>query len=628
MIIVKTLVALIAVVALQSPAIAQDVHDGVKNAPGIEPAVEPFPAGKAVYTSNCAVCHETASGRAPHRSILAHYSPEAIRKALISGSMQSQGAALSEEQKTEVAQFLTRTKIGARVETPEPEMCEPDRAGFDMDRPPAFTGWGFDPQSTHSVSSDRAGIGPDELSRLKVKWAFGFPNANRARSQPALGGGALFVGSHDGQVYALDRETGCVRWIYEGSAEVRTGIVVSPWEAGAKDAASLTFFGDFAGNVYALDTFSGSQVWKKRAESHTAAVITGTPTLHDGLLYVPVSSLEEGAAASPTYECCTFRGSVVAFDADTGAEQWRTYLVDEPKPREAPSEDKNDHFGPSGVAVWTSPTIDQKRGQLYVTTGDNYSQPATELSDAIVALDLKTGKINWHFQATEGDAWNVACVLPDAPNCPEDAGPDFDFGATPILARGSDRREYVLAGQKSGIAYAVDPDTGGLRWQHRLGRGGLSGGIHFGIAASKGRLFVPVSDLPDGQPSEFPLSPGMYAVDIATGTRLWSAPAPDVCNDRPLCVTGYGASVTATPDLLIAGADDGYVRIYDTVGGKVLWEFDTARAFETVNGVAAHGGAISGSAGPIVEGGQMIVSSGYGFVSKMPGNLLLVLEAD
>jgi polyvinyl alcohol dehydrogenase (cytochrome) len=313
-------------------------------------------------------------------------------------------------------------------------------------------------------------------------------------------------------------------------------------------------------------------------------------------------------------------------DAATGAQKWRTYMVDKPVKQE-PEADGTAFLGPSGVAVWTAPVIDEERGLLYVTTGDNYSNPATELSDAVVALDLQSGEIKWHSQVTEGDAWNVACYVQNA-NCPEDAGPDYDFGSAPILASGKDGKQYLLAGQKSGIAYGFDPGTHELLWQTRVGRGGAAGGIHFGIATSEGRLFAPVSDLPTGETGDFPLSPGVYALDIATGERLWNAPSPDVCGTRKHCIKGYAAAITATSELLFAGSDDGHLRIFDAATGKVLWDFDAVTDFETVNGVKAQGGAFSGGSAPIVQGGQLIVPSGYGFASKMPGNVLLVFDAE
>jgi polyvinyl alcohol dehydrogenase (cytochrome) len=599
----------------------------LEETPGVMPAQSRFPLGEMVYRRSCARCHDRGIARAPQPVVLSYMTPEAIYRVLTEGAMSSQGSLLTDDKKIAVAQHITNREMGSAENKPALNMCEGEHANFDRSQIPPFANWGLDKQGTHGIASDVAGIGRGNAGKLRLKWAFGFYGANRARSQVALGGGAIFVGAQDGAVYALDRETGCVRWSFTASAEVRTGIVLDSWEQGDENANPLAYFGDFSGNAYAVEAFTGKVVWKVEADRHPAAVLTGTPSLHEGTLYVPVSSLEEASAASPSYKCCSFRGSILALEAATGKEKWRSWLVSEPV-SQSPEADGTQFLGPSGVAAWTAPAIDEQRGLLYVTTGDNYSNPATELSDALVALDLETGAIRWHNQVTQGDAWNVACYTRTG-NCPEGAGPDYDFGAAPLLAAGKDGKQYILAGQKSGIAYAFDPDTHELVRQIRLGRGGAAGGIHFGIAAADGRLFVPVSDLPTGEPNDFPLSPGVYALDIASFERLWDAPSPeDACADRKQCIKGYAAAITATPELVFAGSDDGHLRIFDAATGEVLWDFDAVREFETVNGVAARGGAFSGGSAPVAEGGQLIVPSGYGFASKMPGNVLLVFEAE
>lgn len=625
--IVAAALAMLAAI-ISSTALRANTPDFAKNMPGPKQQDELFPLGAQIYREHCAACHDSGAGRAPQRVVLGFMTPEAILHALTSGAMSAQGSSLSEEQKVAVAQHLTQKKIGSARKASAAPMCKGERAKFDRGKVPPFVNWGLDDENSHGIATGVAGIDRSNVKTLKLKWAFAFPDANRARSQPALGGGAIFVGSQDGTVYALDRETGCVRWTFKAATEVRTGIVLSPWQAGDDQANPLAFFGDFAGNAYAVEAFTGKLAWKVEADTHPATVITGTPALHGDTLYLPVSSLEEGAAAFPDYKCCTFRGSVLALDAKTGAIKWRRWLVPEAQLVKSEEPDGVDFFGPSGVAVWTAPAIDAARGRIYVTTGDNYSNPTSELSDSIVALDMKTGAVVWHYQATRGDAWTVACVTRTGGYCPDDSGPDFDFGAGPVLAIGGDGKQYLLAGQKSGIAFALDPDTGQLAWQQRLGRGGMSGGVHFGIAATEGTLFVPVSDLPDGKPSDFPLSPGVYALDIASGKRLWAAPAPDVCGGRKLCVRGYGGAITVTSELVFAGSEDGHLRIFDSKTGETVWDFDTARDFETVNGVKGFGGAISGGAAPIAHDGQLLVSSGYGFISNLPGNVLLVFEAE
>ncbi|PEQ12844.1 pyrrolo-quinoline quinone [Novosphingobium sp. PC22D] len=583
-----------------------------------------FPEGAAIYEKHCAACHDGGALRAPARIIIGNMTPAAIHASLVEGVMQMQGNALSDKQKIEVAQYLSGQVYADEAALPEPKFCAAEHRAFDVSRPPAFAGWGIDQQATHAVPVAQAGLGKADLPRLKVKWTFGFPGANRARSQPALGGGAIFVGSHNGQVYALDRETGCVRWVFKAGTEVRTGIVLSPWTKGDVRADPLVYFGDLRGNVYALHAFTGEPAWTIDADEHPAAVITAAPALYDGTLYVGVSSLEEASAAVPGYPCCTFRGSILALDAATGRQKWRKWMIDEPKPQAG-----GKFMGPAGMPVWAGLAVDPKRGHLLIATGGNYSGPATDHTDSIMALDLATGEIDWTFQAIAKDVWNVDCIMPDNDNCPENAGPDYNFGTGPVLARGKDGRDYVVDGQKEGSAYALDPDTGKLIWTRKIGRGSMIGGTHFGVAAVDGKLIVPISDAaPPMLKTDVPARPGVYALDIVTGEYLWQAPAPDPCEGRPLCLRGYSGAVTVTSELLFAGGDDGFVRIYDMADGKVLWEMDTVRDFDTVNDVPARGGAISGGAAPIVDSGQLIVSSGYGFASKLPGNALIVLEAE
>ncbi len=591
---------------------------------GRDPAAEKS-EGAQVYRANCASCHDAGVGRAPQRFNLGDYAPEAIHRALTEGAMKPQGEALSAEQRLAVSEYLTGRKMGAGLASLT--KCEDKAARFDMAEVPAFSGWGLDPAGTHAIPDKDSGLTVANAPRLKLKWAFGVPASARMRSRPALAAGAVFVGNHNGAVYALDRESGCVRWAFPAQAEVRTGIVVSPWRAGARNARPLVHFGDVAGNAYAVDMLTGTQVWKVRADDHPATIITGTPTLHAGTLYVPTSSNEEAWATSPAYACCNFRGSVVALDARTGREKWRTWMVDEPKVQ-GQSADGPDKLGPSGVAVWNSPIVDARRGLLIFATGDNYSLPATSLSDAIVALDLRTGRMRWHYQALAGDAWNVACVTKTSASCPDEEAPDFDFGAGTVLAKGANGQDYLLAGQKSGWVYGLNPANGKLAWKTRVGRGSPSGGVHFGMAASAGRLFVPITDHFAFGPADFPASPGVYALDVATGQMIWKAPSPVTKCESMVCHPGYGGALAVTGGVLLAGADDGHLRAFEASTGKLLFEDNTMRDFATINGVPARGGSISGGVGPIAWKGTVIVPSGYGFASKPKGNVLLVYSVE
>jgi polyvinyl alcohol dehydrogenase (cytochrome) len=575
--------------------------------------------GSAAYARVCAACHDTGANRAPPASALGGLSPAAILRIVTEGPMKEQAASLLAGEKAAVAEFLTGRMLGDAAAT-KPLMCPPSTTWFDAAQAPVFDGWGLDAANGHAIPASVAGLDRGALGRLKLKWALAFPDTLYSRSQPTLAGGAIYVGGDDGTVYALDPASGCAHWTFNAAGAVRSGVVA------AGGAEPLVFFGDILGHEYALDARSGKRVWSRSIDAHPNATLTAAPAYRDGVLYVAVSSLEEPAAAVATHQCCTFRGSVVALDARTGSETWRAWMVDEPKPQGRNAKGVT-RYGPSGVAIWSTPLVDAKRGLVYVATGDNYSDPTTGLSDAIVALDLKTGAVRWHYQATKDDAWNVSCGFADVGNCPGKGGPDFDFGSAPIMARGADGRDYVLAGQKSGLLYALDPATGELRWQRRVGRGGVFGGIHFGIAAEGGKVFVPVTDLADGGTYTLPARPGVFALDVATGKALWSAPAADTCDGKPFCHPGYGAAISVTPQYVLAGSMDGHLRAFDTANGQVLWDSDTNVPVTAVNGARAHGGSMAGGAAPLAYDGMVIANSGYGGLGKMPGNVLLVYDS-
>lgn len=544
--------------------------------------------------------------------------------------MQQQASTLSESERLAVVEYLTGSRPTASQSTLPPR-CSGTAAEFDAGAPPDLQGWGFTPDNRREIPTQVAGINRQNVAQLSLAWVMAFPDAVRARSHPAAAGGAIYVGSQDGTVYALERETGCMRWHFRARGEVRTGIVVSPWEAGDNSADPLLYFGDFLGNVYALKARDGSLAWQDRADAHQNATITGTPTLFEDRLYVPVSSLEVTTAADPGYACCTFRGALVAYRADDGERLWKNHTIAEVPAPQSPNSEGVMQLGPSGAPIWNTPSVDPARRQLYVGTGENYSSPAGDTSDAVLAFDMDDGSIQWVFQATAGDAWNSACVMENRTNCPQEDGPDFDFGAATILARGDDGRERVLAGQKSGMVWALDPDDGKLLWKQRVGRGGVIGGVHFGMAVSGSRLLVPISDAvadtsyPDryaGDPR-----PGLYALDIASGEIEWGWAAVDACDDRDFCMPGNSAVPTATPELAIAGSLDGHLRIHDVANGEILWDYNTARDYpDTLSGIPGRGGALEGGAAALLHGGMLFVNSGYMFNQHMPGNVLLAFE--
>lgn len=470
-----------------------------------------------------------------------------------------------------------------------------------------------------------AGITPKNVSKLRLKWAFAAPSARRVRSHPLLAGGALFMGTEDGTVYALDQETGCVRWSYLADAEVRTGIALRKINAAEGEKFQI-YFGDLLGRVYALDASSGDLLWRVRADDHPGTTITGTPTVYRDVVYAPVSSLEVVFASMDSYNCCVFRGSVVAYDAATGDELWRTFTVTETRIAQGKNAAGAQNFGPSGAPIWNSPAIDVKRQVLYVGSGENYSSPPTDTSDAIIAMKLDTGERVWHYQATPHDAWNTACSgRSKGANCPSEDGPDFDFGAGMVLTEAGDR-SLVLGAQKSGAVHAIDADSGEHQWSTRLGRGGLHGGVHFGIAVSEERAYIPISDANDFGEHESPARPGLYALAVRTGKTLWQSPLEDACLGRELCDVGIGGAITATNSLVFAGALDGWLRIHDAGTGAVLKRIDTTQEVATISGELASGGSMDGASAPLPFAGRLYVTSGYNFAGHMPGNVLLVYE--
>ncbi len=594
---------------------------------GAAPAAAQDSQAEAVWERQCTACHSgTSDSRAPSRETLALTSPEAVVRALTSGTMQEQGAALSVEERLAVAGFLTgRAPAEDGLATwdlcaASPPMPHPSAA-------PRWNGWGVSARNTRFQPADQAGLNAADVPRLTLRWAFGFPAATHAWSQPVVAGGRLFAGSHNSQVYALDAATGCTHWIFTARSAVRSAISVAP-----HGDSHAVYFGDLAGTVYAVDADTGDLLWSRRVDEHPVARITGAPTLFEGRLYVPVSSLEEASGLIPGYECCRFRGSIVALDAATGGVIWKTYTLDEPTPiGQTPGGARG--WGPSGAAIWNAPTIDAARGVLYAATGNQYTGPERETGDAVIALDLRDGAFKWTRQLLPADIFGSTCLQGAAPPvCPEEAGPDYDFGNSPILATRPDGRDLIVIGQKSGVGWALDPDNEGeVVWQYRAGAGGLNGGMQWGSATDGERAYFPVSDAPyPGFELPDPPPPGgLHAVRLDTGERVWFAPpAEPVCDPGPGCNAAQLAAITVIPGVVFSGSNDGALRAYDTRDGSVIWKYDSNRAFETVNGVPASGGSMS-AAGPAVVDGMVYVNSGYfGNGVSRPGNVLLAFGVE
>ncbi len=402
---------------------------------------------------------------------------------------------------------------------------------------------------------------------------------------------------------------------------------------GGDGGPPLAVFGDILAKLYALDARTGEPVWSFRVDDHPSATLTATPALMDGLLFVPVSSLEVIAAVDPAYECCTFRGKVLAIDAGSGTIAWEHFTIpDAPAPTGETSIGTR-ILSPSGAPIWSSPAVDKLRNRIYVGTGENYSSPADENSDAIIAIDIATGERAWQRQSTAGDAWNVACMMDANPNCPEENGPDFDHGSSMILVDLPDGGQVLTAGHKNGTVFGLDPDNAGAAlWATKIGRGSIQGGVHFGMAADGTTVYAPINDMNNTYNGDVldpdAARPGMHAIDASSGRILWSTVQKNVCpTDLQYCDPGISAAVSAVPGAVFAGHLDGFVRAYDRDTGAVLWEFDTKTPVVAVNGIEARGGGMSGS-GPAIVDGHLIVNSGYGLYFHEPGNMLAVFSVD
>ena len=584
--------------------------------------------GAAIYRAHCAQCHEGQVPKAPHKMFLQMMSGPTIHAALTRGLMTGQARALSAAQRVEVAEYLSGGPLSAAQAGTPAKQCAADAAHFDTTKAPLRAGWGY--HNARFIDAAAAGLAAGAVAKLGVAWAFEFPGGIRARSQPSIAYGAVYVGSYDGTVYALDLGSGCVRWTFKAGAEVRTGIV--PYETTGADgkATRRVVFGDVIARVYSLDALTGKLVWNAKVDDHPNATITGTPTFSAGAIYVPISSLEVTTAADASYECCKFRGAVSALDAGTGKLRWKAFAIPTPPVVVRTRPDGKRMFAPSGAPIWNSPMVDETRRLVYVGSGENYSSPASETSDSVLAFRIADGSMVWHFQGVAGDAWNVGCMMAvDHPNCPVENGPDFDFGAGTILVSLPSGRDVLIAGQKNGWVYALDPDAGGkLLWKSRVGRGGIQGGVHFGMAVDGARIYAGISDMKDehtGRTSPETPHPGITALDAASGQVLWTTPAEDVCAARKFCDPGISAAVTAIPGIVFAGHMDGRFRAYDGATGAVLKEFDTTKDYHTVSGTTAHGGSFGG-AGAAVRDGYVVVNSGYGIYFHMPGNVLLAFR--
>ena len=485
------------------------------------------------------------------------------------------------------------------------------------------TGWGIDHRNTRY--QPRSAIDSTNAQSLALKWVYGLASTT-PRSYPLVTTNTIFIGDGGRGVVALDRKTGCERWVYEHAGPLASAII--PGRIGDRD---VLIFNDRTEGMYAIDAADGAFIWHATVPDEPIPWYSGTPLVTHDSVYLPVASLEVGLAVNPLYGCCTSSGGMAAFDITTGKQRWYLPTIEEEARITGSHWLFVNEYGPSGAPVWGAPSYDAERNWLFFGTGQNYTHPTTDTSDAIFAVDATTGEVQWIQQYTENDAYTAACniVALNHPNCAKPTGPDVDFGAPTMLVRTRSGRDLLIAGQKSADAHAMDPDTGARVWTENLGRGGIIGGVHWGLAANEalGLVFVPISDKAIvGFPSPGDPQPGLYALDIESGEPRWTFSRESRCADQE-CVFGLSSAIIASNDIVATGSIDGFLEVFDARSGAVLWRHDAWRDYAAVNGVATAGGAFDAH-GPMIADDLLIVTSGYGYVGRQRGgNALLVFQA-
>lgn len=599
--------------------------------------------GSSIYMQRCAACHDAGIDRAPKIDSLREMTPQAVLAALETGAMIQMASGLSSEQRRAVSEYVAgKTFASTRdlAAAPTQGLCANAPGTFEMSKNgPIWNGWGSNTSNTRFQSGAEAGLTAADVPKLKLKWALAFPRDLSRNAALTVAGGRIFTGSSSGLVYSIDASSGCIEWTFAAGAGVRTAPVIATVKTASGDREAV-FFGDARASAYAVEAGTGKLIWKTKVEDAAGAGITGSLVFYRDRVYVPVRGNDEVSAVQPKFECCRFRGSLAALDAATGEQVWKTYTVaEEPHPTKTNGVGTQ-LWGPSGVPIWTTPAIDPKLNLIYATTGDNYSKPTTNTSDAFLAFDLATGKMLWSRQMTSNDSWTSACRLPDKTNCPDLDAPDFDFASSPILVTLSNGHRMLVAGQKSGMVHAINPDKQGeVLWQVRVGTGGTLGGVQWGAATDGQNVYVAVSDLgriplpatgsggnafgawrPDPK-----VGGGLSALRLKDGKRVWYAP-PASCGDRKPCSPAQSAAVSAFPGVVFSGSVDGHMRAYSAKTGAVVWDFDTIRKFETVNGIEGRGGSLNGP-GAVIAGGMVFFNSGYA-AGGTPGNVLLAFSVD
>lgn len=591
--------------------------------------------GKVLYEKACASCHDhPVETRSPAFATLRGMRYGSIDFALTEGKMQVQAAGLNTAQRTELIDYLVGRGVADNTWLAK-MMCTGSRKRVNLDAPATVSGFGFDKLNHRALTATQAGLKTADFPNLELAWALAFPRATTMRAQSVVVGSTLFLPVGDAaQLYAIDisQPQPCFKWVYTGVVPLRTGAAYGTLPGSGR---KVLVFGDIAAHIHMIDATTGQQIWRESVRLSHLTNATGTPVLHGSRIYVPISASEITVGANPSHECCKTHGAVVALDARAGKQIWITHTMEEARP----IRDRGDGqmmWGPSGAPIWNSPSIDEKRGVLYVGTGEATSAPAAKTTDAILAIGLDDGRIRWSFQATENDIFLTGCMANrQGFNCPREGQfLDVDFGASTILAKRADGRDVILAGQKSGTLWALDPDAQGkVLWSREFGKGSPIGGIHWGIAYDGRRVFAPIHHFPDATGKDANQTPGMHSVNVDTGEVLWSWEAkPDCSGDRKERLLNCNGSIglsgapTVIDGAVVQGSVDGFLRVFDAANGEVLFQYDTARPYETMNGIPGKGGAID-NASIVAANGYVFVNSGYGLMAgQTPGNVFLAFR--
>jgi polyvinyl alcohol dehydrogenase (cytochrome) len=459
---------------------------------------------------------------------------------------------------------------------------------------------GHDVSNTHSNPAESK-LNPHNVKKLAVKWTY--TTHGDVSAIPAVVAGAVYFPDWGGYLNKVDAATGAPIWSRPISDY--DGITGSVSRASPAVVGNTVYLGDQnGGHLSAVNATTGDPVWTTKVDPHSLAILTAGPLVYNGVVYQGVASSEEGAATDPNYPCCTFRGSVVAVNASTGVILWRTYTVPA-NSGPCTSQDPAAGCGYSGGAVWgTTPAIDPASNTLYITTGNNYTVPDSVKScqagggtpgqcldpndhvDAVMALNATTGAIKWATGVQGFDDWNVACIPGfDPHNCPNDPGPDFDFGSGPNLFTTNVNGEKTLvvgAGQKSGQYWALNATTGQILWSQAAGPGSTLGGIEWGPATDGKRIYVAEENF-NGIPYELPsaetITSGSWAaIDPATGKIIWQTADPSH--------NAFGGGnalgpVAVANGVLYAPSMSGHMYALDAANGKILWDFQSAGSVNT-----------------------------------------------